>query len=282
MKTISLSKINIYLKVKGKLPNGFNAIETVFLPLKYPADTISINSTSLHSLTITSNSKNLPLNKNNICWQAAMQYSEKCNIPPHWNIHIEKQIPISAGLGGGSSNAASVLKLLNDKYKKLNSKELFTIANNLGSDVPFFLNPTFSIGTDRGTILTPIDIPIPKKEIILLNPLFPISASWAYKNRTKIHNDNTVNDAINSFINTPEVYYKYFRNDLQPAAFKKFPFLKILQNDLVKAGACFVGMTGSGPTLFALPSKNQTSDNIIDKMKYIYTSSILCIKAETI
>ena len=280
MHTHSISKINIYLQVTGKLPNGYNSIETVFLPLNAPKDSITIKCTNNHPLKITSNSTDIPLNENNICWRAAINYAKKSKVSPNWEIHIEKHIPISAGLGGGSSNAASVLKLLNEKYQKLNKNQLQILAEELGADVPFFLNPCFSIGTHTGTQLTPLNISIPKREIILINPLFPVSAAWAYKNRTEIHNDNTSEKAIETFIKQPDFFHKYFRNDLQPAVFKKFPILQIIKDDLLKHGACFAGMTGSGPTLFALPTQNVKVNTIISKIKNQYGSSLLCIKAE--
>ena len=280
MPTNSISKINIYLQVTGKLPNGYNSIETVFLPLKSPKDTITIKCNNKQTLKITSNSTDIPLDENNICWKAAINYAKQSKISPNWEIHIEKHIPISAGLGGGSSNAASVLKLLNEKYQKLNQNQLQILAEDLGADVPLFLNPIFSIGTHTGTRLTPINVQIPKREIILINPLFPISAAWAYKNRTEKHNDNTSERAIETFIKQPELFHKYFRNDLQPAVFKKFPILRIIKDDLIKYGACFVGMTGSGPTLFALPAINIKTNTIISKIKNQYGGSLLCIKAE--
>ena len=280
MDTNSISKINIYLQVTGKLSNGYNSIETVFLPLNAPKDSITIKCNKNHPIKITCNSKKIPLDENNICWRAAINYAKKSKISPNWEIHIEKNIPISAGLGGGSSNAASVLKLLNKKYQKLNQNQLLLLAEELGADVPFFINPSFSIGTHTGTQLNPINIPVPQRKIILINPLFPVSAAWAYKNRTEIHNNNTSEKAIETFINHQELFHKYFRNDLQPAVFKKFPILPIIKDDLLKYGACFAGMTGSGPTLFALPAKNIKTDTIIEKINNKYDSSLLCIKAE--
>lgn len=101
------AKINLFLRITGKRPDGYHEIETLFLPLKAPADKITITPSS--GLIITSQNPSIPVDETNLCFQAAVKFAELANIEPGWQLDIEKNIPVAAGLGGGSSDAAAVL-----------------------------------------------------------------------------------------------------------------------------------------------------------------------------
>ena len=174
------AKINLFLHITGKRADGYHTIQTIFLPLSKVADIITISATSETGIFITSDSTELPLDESNICYKAAEGFAKLAEIEPNWRIYIQKHIPIAAGLGGGSSDAAAVLKILNDNLKQVDQLKLHQLATELGADVPFFLNPVPSIATGIGDELQPIPMNM-KLNLLLINPQFPISAKWGYQ-----------------------------------------------------------------------------------------------------
>ncbi|MFA7231232.1 MAG: 4-(cytidine 5'-diphospho)-2-C-methyl-D-erythritol kinase, partial [Victivallaceae bacterium] len=131
------SKINLLLKVTGRRADGYHELNTLFVPLKTPSDTITLEFSLDNGVSVDCSDESVPSGKDNICAQAANAYAEKTGISPGWKIHIDKHIPVAAGMGGGSSDAAAVLNLLNNHYRKLSPSELAKLAVAIGADVPF-------------------------------------------------------------------------------------------------------------------------------------------------
>ena len=150
--TSAPGKINLYLKVTGRRENGYHELESLFLPLTSPADDIAIDCDMLPgAITVGTSDMMIPGGLKNIAGKAADLWAKKTGTVPHWDINIAKNIPVAAGMGGGSSDAAAVLKLLNDHAgKPLNDTELRSAALELGADVPFFLDPRPAIMTGIG------------------------------------------------------------------------------------------------------------------------------------
>jgi len=269
----SYPKINLYLRITGKRKNGYHDIETLFVPLDNPYDEITISESGSKGISVSANSPTVPDGEKNICWRAAAKFAEKAEISPGWKIDIFKNIPVAAGLGGGSSNAAAVLKTLNKKYSKLSERELAEIALSLGADVPFFLNPTPSLGKGTGEVLTPVEIHA-NFALILVNPLFPITAAWGYNNYIPCSRKTTLDEFIETLKEgkIPE----YIVNDLSNAVFKKFPIMEILKDSMLNAGATCVGMSGSGPTLFGICEFRSTAESAAEKLKKKFGNSIYC------
>jgi len=187
---LSVSKINLFLKITGKRTDGYHEIESVFLPLQNPADNVRLAPGENGKLELSASDPELPCDSRNLCWKAATGYAKSANLTPSWHIYVEKNIPVAAGMGGGSSNAASVLKLLQQEYQALSEEELFEIALNIGADVPFFLTPRPSLGKGIGELLTPISV-AEKMPLLVVSPLFPVSTPWAYNNYYQKQNSNT-------------------------------------------------------------------------------------------
>ncbi|HJO92088.1 MAG TPA: 4-(cytidine 5'-diphospho)-2-C-methyl-D-erythritol kinase [Victivallales bacterium] len=268
------AKINLFLQVKNKNSNDYHEIETVFLPLKNIYDTIKITFTTSSKITIVSDSIDIPADKTNLCFKAAEAYFKYAQINPGVNIFIKKRIPIAAGMGGGSSDAAAVLLILHKKFNLLNRKKLLELASKLGADVSFFLNTVASIGRGIGEILTPIDIN-DNFNIIICAPHFPVSAAWAYKNLNRENNNINLSNCLNSLTsNNIEKIADCLRNDLAFALYKKFPVLKILKTALIESGALNTEITGSGPTLFGICKTGEQAESIIKKMKNRFNSDI--------
>jgi 4-diphosphocytidyl-2-C-methyl-D-erythritol kinase len=252
------SKINLYLKVTGKRDDGYHTITTVFLPLYEVYDLITLSGSS--ELSISCDSPGIPCDEKNLCWQAAGKYAENAGIDPSWHIDIKKKIPIAAGMGGGSSDAASILTLLQNEYNALTNDKLHEIAVNIGADVPFFLAPALSLATGIGDDITAIEADI-KLPLLLVAPQFPVYAKWAYSNMidSEAKNEKTLINNIHS--GNIDGISENIHNDLAPAIFNKFPLLTILRDKIYQHDALKVEISGSGPTLFAVFENNALLKN---------------------
>lgn len=262
------SKINLFLKITGKRGNGYHELESLFLPLADPADDISIDLEALPGgITVGSSDIALPGGTSNIAGKAAELWSQQSGVMPQWDINIVKNIPVAAGMGGGSSDAATVLKLLNDHYRRpLTAEELTECALQLGADVPFFLDAVPSVMTGIGEQAAPVDFALPELNILLLAPLFPVSAAEGYRLLDKSligAMSESCRQEIFSALRSgdPEKLAAHIFNDLQSGVFHKYPLLKMLAAAMERTGALKVLMTGSGPTLFAVyPDKKSRSN----------------------
>ena len=258
-------KINLYLKVTGKRPNGYHELESLFLPLAGVADDIAIDCDALPgAITVGCSDIMLPGGTKNIAGKAAELWAKKCAHVPHWDINIVKNIPVAAGMGGGSSDAAAVLKLLNDNYgNPLSDKELAEAALELGADVPYFLDAKAAIMSGIGELASPLEFEVPAMNILLLSPQFPVTAAEGYRlmvpEKISAMNENLRKDILCALQkNDPEKLGKLIFNDLEQGVFDKYPILKILAGETSANGALSVQMTGSGPTLFALFGDRKT------------------------
>ena len=196
----------------------------------------------------------VPEEEGNLCWKAAKLTFSALGINDSVSIRIRKNIPVAGGMGGGSSDAAAVINAIQQKYGFLPDKGA-SIALECGSDVPFFLNPVPAVGFGRGEILTPVDgLFLPEIRIIPMN--FPISAKWAYQHiapETK-EDTRTLDEMIEALRQADfSRAAGLLRNDLAPAAFRKFPLLEAVKRDFEKKNpGWFVQLSGSGATLFAV------------------------------
>ncbi len=232
------AKINWFLKVGRKRPDGYHEILSLmqFITLY---DELSF--TLSEEITVSLENPemlNIPM-EDNLVFKTALKLKEVTDSQKGVFIKIKKEIPSGAGLGGGSSDAAVTLKGLNQLWSLgLNKNELMDIASKIGSDVPFFLNGPAALVRGKGDIVEKVDV---KKSriLLLIKPPISISSKWAYSefDRLKSEGKNDIlhNDAI---------------NDLEEPVFKRYPELKEIKEKLLKSGALFAAMTGSGSTLF--------------------------------
>lgn len=251
----AISKINLFLEILAKRPDGYHEIKTVFYPIDFIFDDIEIEE-SEPGIAIETDSKQIPSNTENLCWKAAAKFAETSGIKPRWKIKIKKRIPVSAGLGGGSSDAATALKILSERYP--NTCEIRKIASQLGADVNFFIEPTLSLGEGVGEKLLKLNYPI-KLPLLIVNPLFPISSAWAYKNYFPVSKISfeEFDEALKSGVIAKIA--KLIRNDLSPAIYEKFPILEIIRQHLFDCGALAAEISGSGSSIFAIfADKKQT------------------------
>lgn len=249
-------KVNLFLKVERLREDSFHDIATLFCPFSFPADTISINYDAAPGIRVRSDDPALPVDGANLAGRAAAKFAEKAQIAPHWDIFIEKELPVAAGVGGGSANAGKVLALLNKHYNALSENDLNAIASGLGSDVPFFLQNNAMIGRSRGEVLEKVpEFPLPP--LLLVNPGFPVSARYAYTHiPDKLRcpdRENRLGKLIDALFSVDyQAAAKYMLNDLEYSLFEKFPLLSSLREKLASYGALKVIVSGSGSSLVAL------------------------------
>jgi len=274
------SKINLFLKVTGRCENSYHSINTLFMPLANPADEINIDFERATGISIICDTPEIPCDEHNLCHKAAGKYAESCGITPNWEITIVKNIPVAAGMGGGSSDAAAVLRILNERYNKLDKNELAAIALRCGADVPFFLSPRPAFAKGIGDILKYPELDFPEIPLLLINPGFPISAAWAYKNLSPDNigevpagYEQKLSDALQKA--DLKKLSRLIHNDLATACYEKFPILRILKTELLTSGAAAAEITGSGPTLFALCESFEKRDELASSFKRNYPQ--MCI-----
>ena len=259
-------KINLRLKVTARRPDGYHELDTIFYPLDFPADKIVLYEKSSDGVSFDCEAfPGLPA-ENNLAVRAALRYAECAGITPRWHIALDKKLPIAAGVGGGSSDAAAVLGALNDIYSKLTGDELADIAVKLGADVPFFLKKRPMRAAGIGEKLTDFELNCPMPEILLIYPGFPVSAKWAYQHLDAqyIGQDAGVAaaDYRRAFAEPDKADWEYLvRNDLAFALWKKFPLCDLLKDFMLAKEAWTVQISGSGSSLFALfPSKESAAE----------------------
>ncbi len=243
------AKINFGLNVIEKRPDGYHNIETIFYPVDL-FDTLTFSRSKKYILE--TDNKILSSEKDNLITKAKNLLEDFTKKKLNVKIHLTKNIPIGAGLGGGSSDAAAVLKTLNKIFQlNLDSFSLNDLASKLGSDVPFFLNPYPSFASSRGEILEQIDFKI-KYPILLVYPGIFVSTKWAYEKITPVEPAISLIELYRKRKLQMENFRELIKNDFEIPVMNEFPGIKLLEEELYELGAGFVLMSGSGSTLFAL------------------------------
>jgi 4-diphosphocytidyl-2-C-methyl-D-erythritol kinase len=252
-------KVNLLLNILGKRPDGFHELETVMHPVKL-FDRLSFRRTG-SSIELTCSDPTLPVDRTNLVHRAAAAFVEAAGVKDGIAIHLEKGIPMAAGLGGGSGNAATTLLGLNELLGSLlPMQRLHELAATIGSDVPFFLQSKPAIATGRGERIQPLDFfpALKGAALLLIHPGFGVATAWAYQNLTRFPEalngrqgraENLVR-LLNTFdLNTA---VGEFYNSLEAPVLEKYPLLEIYQEFLREQGAAVALMSGSGSTTFGI------------------------------
>ena len=262
------AKINIGLNITGKRADGYHDIESVFFPLKI-RDVLEINPSLNSPQEITYNQSGKIIEgdlASNLCIKA--YYLLKRDYPSLQpiNLHLHKAIPMGAGLGGGSSDGAFMLKLLNDVFElKIGEEKLIDYALQLGSDCPFFIKNTTCFASGRGEILDPIDLNLDNYKILVINPGIHVNTGWAF---SQITVQNNHQDLINK-IKQPILHWKEtIINDFEVPVFEKYPVIKNIKDSMYNHGALYTSMSGSGSSVYGLFHKNENTNLEIDKSHF--------------
>jgi 4-diphosphocytidyl-2-C-methyl-D-erythritol kinase len=259
MKVRAYAKINVGLHVIGKRPDGYHDIETVFRLIDL-YDDLELVPTDAGNTCFSDN----PLLKNdssNICIKAVSLLRDLTGVRTGVSITLKKRIPLGAGLGGGSSDAAAVLRSLTALWSlDLSVRELQTASVSLGSDVPFFLSTPTAYATGRGELLTPMSLEIPYW-IVTATPDIHVSTAWAYSNVTPSQGPPGINlrDLLSTSINRPDILRAALRNDFEGSVFREFGGIATLKRVLLEGGADLALMSGSGSSVFGFFSSRETA-----------------------
>ncbi len=244
------AKINLYLSVIGKRKDGYHNIESLMQTIDL-YDEITLEKSDI--LELECDDPLLPESQDNIALKAAAIFQDKIYFPGV-KITLKKNIPFGSGLGGGSSDAAFVLRGLIDLYNlKLTNAEKMDIAARIGSDVPFFLSEGQAIVTGRGETIKSVRIPL-DYQVVLIVPRAKSSTAEAY-NKVKISLTRENRPSLLQRKIEPSSFYKMiglFSNDLEKAVLTEMPELGDYKNLLMRYGAVFSSLTGSGSAVFGV------------------------------
>ena len=246
----SFSKVNIGLKVLNQREDGYHNIYTIFQELNF-GDSIYIEKRD-QDCKIISNVDWIPTDKSNICFKAYNEIRKEYSKVKGLCLKIEKIVPTGSGLGGGSANAAAVLKGINKIYKlKLTTNKLEQIASKIGADVPFFIKGKTQLGEGIGEKLTEIHNTIIGTYLIVI-PKFSISTEWAYSIIKNKLNDQDKKVNFSSFFNGDYSSLQIFENDFERIVIPAYPEIGAIKIKLLKLGARFVSLSGSGSTVYGI------------------------------
>jgi 4-diphosphocytidyl-2-C-methyl-D-erythritol kinase len=242
------AKINVRLEIIGKREDGFHEIRSIMCAVGL-YDTLSLSKTPA-GITLTSSSSEIPLDNKNLAFKAASVLMQTVNVSAGVRIHLEKHIPIAAGLGGGSSDAAATMRGVDSLYG-LNyaSGELRELGAKIGADVPFFFSNGPALATGIGEKLSPIELS-PPFWVLLVTPAMAVSTAWVYSQFTSRTQDNvfTFSKKIDLLKMGKEILY----NDLERVVIFHFPEIAKIKKTLENHGAWGALMSGSGPTVFGI------------------------------
>jgi len=275
----SPAKVNLILDILRKRDDGYHELRTLLQKISLH-DTLRFTLKEEKGITVTTGHPSLPTGRENLVYRAARFILTRSNFRGGVHIDIEKRIPIGAGLGGGSSNAATTLMALN-RILKLNlpKKELMGMGLAIGADVPFFFMRDAAIATGIGERLRRIELP--KLWYVLIYPNFEVSARWAYQNfkLTKRQFDYRIQE----FLGTPRKISSILRNDLETVVSRQYPQIEVMKKTLGSAGALAALMTGSGPTVFGLfPGEGGASKAYKKVKRMVKREDWIVLKAHSI
>ena len=245
------AKINIFLSVLGKRADNYHELETFFQTIELYDELIIRKRKGSRSLLV----KDRPdlQNSENLVLRAIRWLESRCETELGVEVELRKKIPIAAGLGGGSSDAAATLLGMRELFdlRELTDEDLATGALTLGADVPFFLSGGAAIGHGVGEILTPVR-PLEDHAIMLVNPLFPVATAQIFAAFSETLTAYKKKGTLQRLLDQGAELNQLLFNDLQQSAELIYPEIKLIRETFVEAGVRETLMTGSGPTVFAL------------------------------
>ncbi|MDF1615300.1 4-(cytidine 5'-diphospho)-2-C-methyl-D-erythritol kinase [Desulfurivibrio dismutans] len=242
------AKINYFLHILGRRPDGYHDLDSLMIKLEL-ADRLLLQRRKTAGIAVSCPGGEVPAGPDNLVYKAAAAFFAHCELAPALAITLDKQIPVAAGLGGGSSDAAAALLGLNLLYDTgLEEDVLLALARPLGADVPFFVQPSPAArARGIGELLTPAPVPAGVNWIVLVNPGFGVSTKWVYDNFPLTKQSDPAIFTGSSAAADLRPF-----NDLEAVTMAGYPELEAIREQLLAAGAEAALMSGSGPTMFAV------------------------------
>ena len=271
----AFAKINLGLLITGKRHDGYHTLETIFAPINW-YDTIEFTDSDLISMSCTN--IDLPVDDNNLCIKAARSLQQFAGIRTGVAMKLQKQVPFGAGLGGGSSDAATVLRVLNELWLvNASSVELHALAVKLGADVPYFLSMKgLAYARGIGDELDDLGLTLPYYTVTVF-PEEHIATVWAYKNFYPRF-DREIPDlkrlASELCISSKKENLPDFENDFESAVFDHFPAVREVKSTLLQAGSIFASLSGSGSAVFGLFEQEEQALAAIKRLPEAYRKNL--------
>lgn len=252
MVVFSNCKINLGLHITGKRPDGYHDLETVFFPISFYDVVEAVQSASF---SFSTGGLSIPGNAaDNLCVKAYHLLKTEAPALPPVQLHLHKNIPMGAGLGGGSANAAFTLWLLNEKFNlNIAHERLLQLALQLGSDCPFFLENKPCLGMGRGEQLTPVEVNLKNYRLLLVLPGLHVGTREAFAGIAPAPPPLPLTQVMQAPVSA---WKEILKNDFEKTVFTAHPVLEEVKKSLYSMGATYAAMSGSGSTLFALFEKN--------------------------
>lgn len=274
------AKINLTLDVLHKRTDGFHQVEMIMQAIEL-ADILKLEENQSGDISITANVAHLPCDQRNLAYQAAMLIRETCHVRTGVHIFLEKNIPMSAGLAGGSTDAAGVLLGLNRLWNLgLSLPELSQLGAKLGSDVPFCLQGGTMLATGRGELLEKLPS-MPPCYVVLAKPRFGVSTAWVYGkyqgNTVQSHPDTA---GVISALGQGDLLEVAGRlnNVLESVTMAEYSLIRKLKENMLQYGAIASLMSGSGPTVFGLVEDKVKAEYIADQLRRQNDAEIIITK----
>jgi len=257
-------KVNLSLRITGVLPNGYHTLDSVMLPLPEPYDLLHIAPGAEPGLMLACSSPAIDLRDNTLT-RAYRLYVEASSFAPPLAITLEKGIPSGAGLGGGSSDAAALLRYLNDMAPQaLDAATLSSVATRVGADVPFFLKACPCRAQGIGDVLEPYMPGLTGFWLVLVCPEVQVATPWAYAAWDRLHPLSSPCDLTRQSSDAKSLNSSFYcLNDLEKAVFPAYPELARIKCDFFRQGAAAAVMSGSGASLLGLFRDQQTASNAV-------------------
>ena len=279
MKTVSLkayAKVNIGLRINGIRDDGFHTLKTLFQTISIH-DNLILELQDERGINFSTTGLKIPPGDDNLCVKAAQKLFDRENQKSGIKIRLEKNISVGSGLGGGSSNAATVIRGLNKLLNlDLDNSDMESIALELGADIPFFIRGGCQYAEGIGELLRPGEI----KDnflVLLVIPSISIDTGWAYKNVDYLSLTSDTEDInLARFPRNGESKKRsYFRNDFENLVFSKYAEIREIKKQISDSGAVFASLSGSGSAVFGLYDSLAEAKNGKEKLGKRYRSYIL-------
>ncbi len=259
------AKLNIHLSIMGRRPDGYHELLSVIAPVSL-ADRIELEARSGEEIELSCSGRPLPEDETNLAWRAARAFQSKGGLRQGVSIRLRKEIPVAAGLGGGSSDAAAVLIGMNRIWPgRLGEADLQKEALGLGADVPFFLAALPSLARGIGADLESLDY-WPDLWYVIINPPVEVSTAWVY-GQVEIGLTRSEKDYIFKALNQDTFsIFDLLENDLEQVTEPRFPVVTRIKEALLESGAEGALMTGSGPTVFGIFRARNNAETAAQKL----------------
>ena len=253
MRLFAPAKVNLYLRVTGRREDGYHLLDTLMAPISL-GDEVEVSRADgpPGSMTVRADDPDVPRGPENTVRRAARAFRERTGLRDPVAVDLRKRIPVGAGLGGGSTDAAAALRGMNDLLGAgLSDRDLLALAVSVGADVPFFVRGGAARAGGIGEKLSPAG-PLPRLWMVVLFPNFPVSTAWVYRNYTlKLTKSSDDNNLIEK-LGTPREVARVMVNDLETVTIGRYPRIARLKSRLDERGAVGSLMSGSGSAVFGL------------------------------